>query len=102
MDDDQAPKLLAARIDYFAEHAPTKIYCSIPKNGDDLSEGYLDISYRSYASAIDRAAWWLDRHLGKVDQDGQIEAFAYEGPADLRWLIFFVAAIKVRRKVCFR
>ena len=97
--DKDGPKLLASRIDWYANNDPTKPVASIPRDHGDLSRGYRDISYQVFASAIDRASWWLDDHLSNDETDKLTHPFTYYGPVDLRWLIFFVAGIKTSRKM---
>lgn len=93
-------KLIASRIDFFAAEDPDKIVASIPTGTSDLSRQYRDITAKSFACAIDRTAHWLDRSLaGHEKAEGRVAVFAYDGPVDLRWLLFFVAAIKTGRTV---
>ena len=99
MDNEARPRLLSERIDWYAKNYPTKPFASIPKDNSNLSRGYQDISYKVFASAIDRVSWWLDFHLSKDQTDELEHPFTYTGPVDLRWLIFFVAGIKARRKM---
>lgn len=89
-------RLVPVIIDEAAKNTPERIYASIPKSAD-LSEGFKDINYRTFANAINRASFWLDLHLAK---GGISEKFAYTGPKDLRYTVLTVAAIKTGREVC--
>ncbi|KAI0468452.1 male sterility protein-domain-containing protein [Xylaria cf. heliscus] len=77
-------------IDDVAKSEPLKVFASIPIS-EDLSDGYIDVSYRDVANAINRASWWLSESLGLANTS---EVFSYIGPNDLRYSIFLVAAIK--------
>lgn len=50
---------------------------------------------KELASAVNRIAWWIDREIGHSDS---FEALAYMGATDVRYGIFFFAAIKSRYK----
>ena len=92
-------RLLPPLITHFAKTDPTKVYASIPRCNEDLAQGFRDITYMTFANAINKAAWWLEGRLGK--SNGEFETFAYLGPRDLRYAILAVAAIKVGRKVYY-
>ena len=89
-------RLIASVIDRYAAEAPDKIYASVPK-GEDLSEGFLDVTYKQLANAIDHASWWLDYEIGECKRP--YETFAYSGPKDLLYPVLAVAAAKVGRTV---
>ena len=92
-------RLLASTIDYIAQNAPERSWVSVPRDDDNLSQGYVDITFRQFSSAVNRSAKWLDATLGQ--SRGDFEAFAYEGPKDVRLPVLAVAASKVGRKVSF-
>ncbi|KAI0096933.1 male sterility protein-domain-containing protein [Nemania sp. FL0031] len=91
---DSAPaygeRLIPNIIDDIAANDPLRVFASIPLT-EDLSGGYLDVSYQSVANAINRVCWWLSESLGLANT---AEVFSYMGPNDLRYPIFLVAAIK--------
>lgn len=92
--------LLPSTIDAFAQAKSLGVYASVPVDDYDLSKGFRDIDYRAFADAIDRAAFWLDDTLGRVqDKYQHFPTFSYEGPKDLRFPILTVAAIKTGRTV---
>ncbi|KAI0457437.1 male sterility protein-domain-containing protein [Xylaria acuta] len=77
-------------IDDVAKNEPLRVFASIPVS-EDLSDGYIDVTYHAIANAINRASWWLSESLGLANTS---EVFSYIGPNDLRYSIFLVAAIK--------
>lgn len=46
---------------------------------------------KELASAVNRIAWWID---GEIGQSNNFETLAYMGATDIRYGIFFFAAIK--------
>ncbi|KAI1752713.1 male sterility protein-domain-containing protein [Xylaria castorea] len=83
-------RLVPNIIDDVAKNEPLKVFASIPVS-EDLSDGYIDVTYRVIANAINRASWWLSENLGLANTS---EVFSYMGPSDLRYSIFLVAAMK--------
>ncbi|KUJ12950.1 putative AMP-binding enzyme [Mollisia scopiformis] len=96
-DSERGKRLLSTTIDSLALTEPDRPWISVPRNDDDLSKGFTDISFKQFSNAINHAAHWLDSSLGKVAS--KFKAFAYEGPADARLAIITVAAAKVGRKI---
>lgn len=90
-------RLIVSLIDQYAADEPEKLYASVPRNEEDLSQGFKDITYAQLANAINNASWWLESTLGK--SNGNFETFAYVGPKDLMYQILAVAAAKVGRRV---
>jgi hypothetical protein len=88
---------MATTIDNIASSDPHRPWISIPRNDDDLTKGFIDISFKQFSNGINHAAAWLDSRLGPTT--GSFETFAYEGPKDARAYIITVAAVKVGRKV---
>ncbi|KAL8668541.1 MAG: hypothetical protein Q9168_006833 [Polycauliona sp. 1 TL-2023] len=89
-------RLLVLVIDDYAADQPDQAWAAVPRS-NDLSQGFLDISFKQFAKAINRAAFWLDDRLGA--SHGSFETFAYAGDKDLRYAIMAVAAVKVGRKI---
>ncbi|MCJ1313131.1 hypothetical protein MMC25_006808 [Agyrium rufum] len=89
-------RLLPVVVDHCAKRAPTRVWASVPRQ-ENLAEGFRDLTYRDFANAINRAAWWLESVVGKGR--GQFEAFAYTGPNDLRYPVLAMAAIKVGKTI---
>jgi len=84
-------------IDEAAEKNPDHILYTIPLTSNPL-DGFREISYRTYANAINRAAWWLKSILGISDC---FETIGYMGINDLRYQILCFSAMKVGYKVSF-
>ena len=91
-------RLITSTIDHHAAETPDRTYASIPRS-KHLSEGFVDVTYKQLANAIDHASWWLDSKLGRCI--GSFDTFAYSGPKDLRYPILAVAAAKVGRRVSY-
>ncbi|MCJ1250586.1 hypothetical protein MMC30_007814 [Trapelia coarctata] len=92
-DSDQAGKrLIVSLIDEYATNNPSRVWASIPKDNDDLTKGFKDISFQQFANAINHAAKWLEQTI--TSQFSHFETLAYIGPKDLRYPILAVAAVK--------
>lgn len=68
-------RLLHVTIDNIAIKTPERIWGSIPMSAT-LSDGYRDVSYGTFANAINRLSWFLETELGKSTS---FEAVAYIG-----------------------
>lgn len=84
-------RLLPALIDERAQTRHERPYASIPVS-NDLADGFRDISYTVFASAINRCSAWLLQAKGRSTS---FETLAYIGPQDLRYQILCIAAVKV-------
>lgn len=70
-------RLIPTLVDEMAISTPDHVYASIPRN-QDFTGGFDDVSSRNLARAVNRAAFWIERKLGKsVD----FETIAYLGPS---------------------
>lgn len=94
---DVGQRLLHVTIDKIAAETPDRIWASIPKS-NNLSDGYQDVSFASFAAAINRLSWCLKSNLGP--DLGGFRTVAYigtwslspirappENPRCRRWLI---------------
>ena len=88
-------KLVVHAIEEKAQRTPHHTYMRYPP-ADWETNGYKTITWRQYASTIDKVAHWLDEHLGKVTGS---ETVAYFGPNDPRYAILLPACIKTGRTV---
>ena len=88
-------RLIPQLIDERAESNPQGSIWSVPKSSN-LADGFRDISYGQVARAINKAAWWIDEHIGKSTT---FEKLAYIGPPDLRYSILTIAAQKTGHTV---
>ncbi|KAI1621302.1 hypothetical protein EDD37DRAFT_581368, partial [Exophiala viscosa] len=87
-------RLIPHIVDAYAHSNPERAYALVPLYLDGRME-YRTITMRDLSNAVNRAAWWLKENLG---QSTDFETLAYMGPADIRYGIFFIAAIKVGYK----
>lgn len=91
--------IVASAIDSRAEskYAESAVF-HVPRDENDLSQGFNHITWKQFANAINHAAWWLESNVGPKTSD-KFEVFAYQGPNDLRYPILAVAAAKVGKQV---
>lgn len=85
-------RLLASLIDAYASLNPGRVYALVPNS----SGGFRTIAMRKLASAVNYVAWWIEARIGRSDD---FETLAYIGATDIRYAIFFFAAIKLGYKV---
>ncbi|KAL8824774.1 MAG: hypothetical protein Q9191_004827 [Dirinaria sp. TL-2023a] len=84
-------------IDKLAERIPNRVFVSLLK--ENIADGYRDYSYRDFARAIDKCAWWIDATIGR---SAGFDTVAYVGSQDLRYAILVLAATKTGHKLqCF-
>lgn len=88
-------RLIPHLIDERAQNGWVQPFTSIPRSSDP-SDGFIDISYRQFANAINHCAWWMREVLGESQHSTVI---AYTGPSDIRYGILTIAAIKTGFKV---
>lgn len=86
-------------IDERARGGYPRPFAMFPKTPNP-SDGFETVNYRRLANAVSRVAWWLDERFPCVQE--KENAFAYFGPNDLRYVIFFFATMKTGRKVSQR
>lgn len=95
---DYGRRLLPTLIDHIAATDPSRPFASLPKSTDPR-DGFQDINYSCFASAINRCCWWLERELGRPRCE--FEKVAYlTAASDIRYAIFVIAAIKTGYVVC--
>lgn len=90
-------RLITSLIDSIAHEDPSRAWASVPKDDNNLSDGFVDISYKQLANAVNRAAWWLQENI--PGETSTFETIAYTGPKDLRYPILAVAASKAGKQV---
>ena len=88
-------RLLPTLIDERAVSSPDDTFVAIPTS-IDLKDGYRDISYGAFSTAVNQCARWLERSLGIGQQH---ETIGYIGPSDLLYPIIAIAAVKTGYKV---
>ena len=87
-------KPIPSLIDAIAAETPERPFLSIPK--DDTYRSWRDISYGSFARAVNRCAWWLKE---KLCESQSFETLSYIGPQDATYLIFLLASTKTGHNV---
>lgn len=90
-------KLLPAYLDDIANHEPNRVMAAIP-NGDEVSQGFTDITVRQFAKAVDRAAWYIHSNIGRSNT---FETLTYIGGNDLCYPLIAIAAGKVGYKIFY-
>ncbi|TGO28793.1 hypothetical protein BPAE_0023g00580 [Botrytis paeoniae] len=58
-------RLLHQTLDYLSRVSPHRLYASIPHSAD-LSEGFLDVSFRDMARCSDFVANWIQDNIGRI------------------------------------
>jgi acyl-CoA synthetase (AMP-forming)/AMP-acid ligase II len=58
--------------------------------------GYRTMTWKQYANAVNKVAYWLDSQLGKATT---CDTIGYFGPNDPRYAILLPAVMKNERKV---
>ena len=105
-------RLIVPTIDLIAASDPDRPWISVPKDDDDLSRGFVDLTYAQLANAVNHAAAWLHCTLGPSpsppsSSDGifsshhkppsSFETIAYTGLNDHRAAVLACAAAKTGR-----
>ena len=83
-------RLIAQTVDDLATSEPDRVWATVPK-GEEISDGFRDVTFRELANVVDSVAWWLESKIGRSDQ---FEVLAYLGLSDVRYAILFFAAVK--------
>ena len=93
---DYGRRLLPTIVDDTARDDPDRAAFSVPRTDSDLSQGYIDVSYATFANAVDQLAWLIEVKLGRSEN---FEAMAYLGAPDIRYHCMQMAAIKTGYQV---
>jgi acyl-CoA synthetase (AMP-forming)/AMP-acid ligase II len=92
------PRLLVNAVDAKAESIPDSPWLLYAKSSSwELEGGYRTITWKQFANAVNRAAFWLDDNLPRKTSGRQ--TIAYLGPNDARYYILIVASAKSNRRV---
>jgi hypothetical protein len=91
-------RLVVHLADELARNTPERIYATITNSPHDVSHGYRDITIKQFANAVNHAAWDLKAQFG-VSPPGAFDVIAYIGTPDIRYAIYFMAAIKTGHQV---
>ena len=87
-------RLIPHLIDDIAHNNSSRTFCSLAKSSN-ISDGFQDISYGTFANSINCLAWWIEENLGK---SSTLETVSYTGPPDLRYIVLAIAAQKTGYK----
>ena len=90
---DVSQLLLPTTVDRIAEVEPQAMWIAMPLAPVDGKYKYRTINYQQFANAINSAAWWLDKEMGK---SRNIRPLAYfgTGGGDVGYPILLIAAVK--------
>ena len=88
-------RLLPAALDYVGKTTPKRIYASILA-AHDVADGFRNVTTEQVLHAVDALAAWIVSKYGRSDC---FETLAYVGLSDLRYAVFFFAAVKCGHKV---
>ncbi|KAK5123225.1 hypothetical protein LTR85_003424 [Meristemomyces frigidus] len=83
-------------IDSLANKDANRPFALIAK-GATVGDGYRAVTVGQLATAINRAAWWIEEQFGKT-QCG-FPTVAYMGPQDLRYTFLMLGAVKAGYKL---
>lgn len=86
---------IPALWDEVARERPDQVIASFPI-GPEVRDGYVDVTAKAMADAINRASWYLERELG--GRSSTFQTLCYLGPSDLRYPIIMSAAAKLGYK----
>ncbi|KAF1849275.1 acetyl-CoA synthetase-like protein [Cucurbitaria berberidis CBS 394.84] len=90
-------RLIPTIVDHNAKTQPDRACFSIPRS-EVLQDGFRDISWRTYANAINKTAHFIQ---GKIGRSSSFETVMYLGFPDLRAFLVLVALIKTGHKALF-
>ncbi|KAI1477932.1 acetyl-CoA synthetase-like protein [Daldinia eschscholtzii] len=94
----EEPKLLPDLVDEIAATEPQSLYGKYPADPSNYDAGFIDVTYRQLANAINGVARWLEDEVGRGDP-GRTPTIAYIGPNDFRYVFAFIGAIKAGYKI---
>ncbi|KAH0843148.1 hypothetical protein AYO21_03438 [Fonsecaea monophora] len=90
-------RLFPVAIDDIAENDPARTWASVPLSSN-LSRGFRDVSFRTFANAINRAAWFIQTTFGRSTNSPTL---AYMGKSDMRYHVLAMAAAKTGYQILF-
>lgn len=88
-------RLLVTTFEEKARSHPEQAFCLLPRSSD-LHNGFYEVTFKQMQTAVDYTTHWLQNNLGPFSPN---ETVSYMGLSDLRYNIFFYAAVKLRLKV---
>lgn len=90
-------KLLPCVLDDEAALNPQRVFAIVPRS-DDLSQGFIDVTFAQMANAVNYLADRLQALFGPNPRY-HFETLTYIGISDLRYNVVFYAAVKAGYKV---
>jgi acyl-CoA synthetase (AMP-forming)/AMP-acid ligase II len=78
-------------VDHLAKVSPDAPYAMYPNSPTTYDDGYLTVTYKDFANAINGFAWWLNETLGPSEN---FDVVAYVGPNDIRYAALLLGAVK--------
>jgi acyl-CoA synthetase (AMP-forming)/AMP-acid ligase II len=91
----RSKRLLSTTVDDAAEKEPERRFAVIPK-GSELSDGFMNLTMKELARAVDCMAWWIESVIGEGKPR---ETLAYMASNDVRYCIFLLACQKTGHQV---
>ncbi|KAF2272516.1 uncharacterized protein EI97DRAFT_207907 [Westerdykella ornata] len=88
---------LPALVDDIAKRDPRRVCLSFPRSRN-FAEGFQDITFHTFANAINKTAHYLQREIGR---SSMFETVFYMGYPDVRHYIVLIALMKTGHKVLF-
>lgn len=88
-------RLLPHIVDAQAQFNPLRVWASYARSSD-LSKGFRDINFKELAQAVNNVAWYIDSEVGR---SACFQTVAFIGVSDIRYAVFFLAAVKCGYKV---
>jgi acyl-CoA synthetase (AMP-forming)/AMP-acid ligase II len=92
---EKSKRLLLTSVDDAAENEPDRRFAVIPK-GLELSDGFMNMSMKELARAVNCMAWWIESVIGEGKPR---ETLAYMASNDVRYVIFLLACQKTGHQV---
>ncbi|KAF2267571.1 acetyl-CoA synthetase-like protein [Lojkania enalia] len=90
-------RLIPILIDEIARDDPSRICFSSP-HSTNIVDGFRDITFRTFANAINKTAHFIHREIGR---SSMFETVLYMGYPDVRHFVVLVALMKTGHKVLF-
>jgi len=89
-------RLLPALLDEYAHYDPDKLVAVVP--ADAGMKTWNKVNYRELKQVVDHLAWDIEKKIGRSDT---FEHLVYLGVSDIRYMCFWLAAMKCGYCVCF-
>ncbi|RSM09681.1 hypothetical protein CEP52_003989 [Fusarium oligoseptatum] len=88
-------RLLPSLVDEIAISDPDRVLYSIMKTNNP-ADGFQDINVKTFARAVNRCAWYIEKHLGRGQN---FPTLAFIGPQDVVYAILTLACVKTGYKI---